>query len=91
MRDQWDNSNKLWQNRLKAISRQINERSEGVQYTFFEAMQTIMDYIEETFEKVMIPPTPGTFKSFVSSPQLKTELNIRKCQILRRSQLQNDL
>lgn len=59
MRDQWDNNNKLWQNRLRAISRQINERSEGVQYTFFEAMQTIMDYMEETFEKVMIPPTPG--------------------------------
>ncbi len=60
MRDQWENNNKLWQNRLRAMTRKINERSEGVQYTFFEAMQTIMDYVEETLEKVMIPPTPGT-------------------------------
>lgn len=74
MRDQWDNNNKLWQNRLRAITRQINERSEGVQYTFFEAMQTIMDYMEETFEKVMIPPTPGEFHNYLSLQLKQTEI-----------------
>ena len=59
MREQWESNNELWQNRMKAITKQWNDRTEGVQYTMFEAMQTIMDYIEESFEKVMIPPTPG--------------------------------
>jgi len=70
MREQWESNNELWQNRMKAITKQWNDRTEGVQYTMFEAMQTIMDYIEESFEKVMIPPTPESAK-FSEDPSFK--------------------
>ena len=44
---------------MRRMSKDLNEKSESVQYTVFEAMQTIMDYIEESFENVMLPCTPG--------------------------------
>ena len=59
MREQWDYNNRLWQTRIRTISKELQKHTEGVQYTVFEFMQTMMDYIEDTFEMVMIPPTPG--------------------------------
>ena len=73
MREQFDENNRLWQNRVKSISIGLQKQTEGVQYTIFESMQTIMDYIEETFEKIMIPPTPESEK-FSEEPSFKMTL-----------------
>ena len=72
-REQWEDNNRLWQSRVKSISIGLQKQTEGVQYTVFESMQTIMDYIEETFEKIMIPPTPESEK-FSEEPSFKMTL-----------------
>ena len=59
MRDDWEKNNKALSDKMRRMSKDLNEKSESVQYTVFEAMQTIMDYIEESFENVMLPCTPG--------------------------------
>ena len=59
IREQWDYNNRLWQTRIRTISKELENATEGLQYTIFEFMQTMMDYIEDNFEMVMIPPTPG--------------------------------
>jgi hypothetical protein len=59
MQNQWENNNKEWQTRVRAMSREFQKRTEGVQYTIFEAMQTVMDYLEDTFEPVLLTPSPG--------------------------------
>ena len=59
LRDDWEKNNKALSDKMRRMSKDLNEKSESVQYTVFEAMQTIMDYIEESFENVMLPCTPG--------------------------------
>ena len=59
IREEWDYNNRLWQTRIRTISKELQNATEGLQYTIFEFMQTMMDYIEDNFEMVMIPPTPG--------------------------------
>ena len=59
LRDDWEKNNKALSDKMKRMSKDLNAKSESVQYTVFEAMQTIMDYIEESFENVMLPCTPG--------------------------------
>ena len=59
MKENWELNNKAMSEKVKRLSRELNDKSESIQYTVFEAMQTIMDYIEESFEKLMLPPTPG--------------------------------
>ena len=61
MKENWELNNKAMSEKVKRLSRELNDKSESIQYTVFEAMQTIMDYIEESFEKLMLPPTPGKF------------------------------
>jgi len=67
MKENWELNNKAMSEKVKRLSRELNDKSESIQYTVFEAMQTIMDYIEESFEKLMLPPTPESAK-FAEDP-----------------------
>jgi len=70
MREEWVENNRAWQTKMNNMSRGIQKQTEGIQYTVFESMQTVMDYIEEMFEKVMVPPTPESAK-FAEEPSFK--------------------
>jgi hypothetical protein len=59
LKDDWEKNNKALSDKMRRMSKDLNEKSDSIQYTVFEAMQTIMDYIEESFENVMLPCTPG--------------------------------
>jgi len=62
MREQWAENNRTWQSELNNMSRGFQKSTENIHYTVFESLQTVMDYIEEAFEKVMVPPTPESAK-----------------------------
>ena len=49
MREEWVEKNRAWQTKMNNMSRGIQKQTEGIQYTVFESMQTVMDYIEEMF------------------------------------------
>lgn len=70
MREEWVENNRAWQTKMNNMSRGIQKQTEDIQYTVFESMQTVMDYIEEMFEKVMVPPTPESAK-FAEEPSFK--------------------
>ncbi len=61
MQSQWEMSNKEWQQWVRSLAREIQKRTDGVQYNVFESIQTVMDYIEDTLEPVMIPASKGKF------------------------------
>ena len=44
---------------MKEIGQDFQQKSEAINYTVFESMQTVMDYVEETLENLMLPPTEG--------------------------------
>ena len=46
MKENWEMNNKVLTEKVKRISREFSQKSESFQYTVFEAMQTIMDYME---------------------------------------------
>ena len=75
MRDDWEKNNKALSDKMRRMSKDLNEKSESVQYTVFEAMQTIMDYIEESFENVMLPCTPGKTLDTLARTNLLYMLN----------------
>ena len=56
---QWEAFQKIWAKRLREMSDGIRNRSETVNYTVFESMQTMMDYIEESLQNIMLPPSEG--------------------------------
>ena len=60
MQNQWELSSKEWQQWVRSIAREVQKRTDGMQYNVFESIQTICDYIEDTFEPVMLPASKGT-------------------------------
>ena len=56
---QWETNQKGWHTRMKEIGQDFQQKSEAINYTVFESMQTVMDYVEETLENLMLPPTEG--------------------------------
>ena len=46
-------------NRIKAISNELRKKSDDFQYQIFESIQTILDYMEDSLEPVLLPPTKG--------------------------------
>jgi len=74
LREDWETNNKALSEKMRRLSRDINEKSDSVQYTIFEAMQTIMDYIEESFENLMLPATPESAK-FAEDPSFRMTMS----------------
>ena len=60
---QWEAFQKIWAKRLREMSDGIRKQTETVHYTVFESMQTMMDYIEESLQNIMLPPSEGKFHS----------------------------
>ena len=58
---QWEAFQKIWAKRLREMSDGIRKQTETVHYTVFESMQTMMDYIEESLQNIMLPPSEGKF------------------------------
>ena len=58
---QWEAFQKIWAKRLREMSDGIRKQTETVHYTVFESMQTMMDYIEESLQNIMLPPSEGEF------------------------------
>ena len=56
---QWDSNQKLWEARIKEMSQNFQQKTDTVNYTVFESMQTIMDYFEESLENLMLPASEG--------------------------------
>ena len=56
---QWEAFQKIWAKRLREMSDGIRKQTETVHYTVFESMQTMMDYIEESLQNIMLPPSEG--------------------------------
>ena len=57
---------------MKEIGQDFQQKSEAINYTVFESMQTVMDYVEETLENLMLPPTEGIkflANAFILSPR----------------------
>ena len=41
------------------MSQNFQQKTDTVNYTVFESMQTIMDYFEESLENLMLPASEG--------------------------------
>ena len=46
MKENWEMNNKVLTEKVRRLSKEFSQKSESIQYTVFEAMQTIMDYME---------------------------------------------
>ena len=44
------------------MSQNFQQKTDTVNYTVFESMQTIMDYFEESLENLMLPASEGKWK-----------------------------
>ena len=57
------------------MSLNFQQKTDTVNYTVFESMQTIMDYFEESLENLMLPASEGkklpSSKYFGSNSKLK--------------------
>ena len=55
----WESNQKLWETTIKEMSQNFQQKTDTVNYTVFESMQTIMDYFEESLENLMLPASEG--------------------------------
>ena len=55
-------TNKDMHARIKDSGFRIRKRTEDARYTLFEGIQTLLDYIEDRFESVMLKPSPEAEK-----------------------------
>ena len=65
---------------MKEIGQDFQQKSEAINYTVFESMQTVMDYVEETLENLMLPPTEGIkflANAFILSPRWWFDIFVR--------------
>lgn len=67
---QWESNQKLWESRIKEMSLNFQQKTDTVNYTVFESMQTIMDYFEESLENLMLPASEESEK-FSQEPSFK--------------------
>ena len=44
---------------MRAVSNDIKKNTDRVQYYILESIQTMLDYVEDTFEPVMLPASSG--------------------------------
>ena len=61
LRNNWEMANKQWQSRIRGMAHEVKKRSDNIQYAMLESVQTMLDYLEETFEPVMLPVSKGGF------------------------------
>ena len=52
-------SSSEWSDRFRDVGFEVKRLSQNVNYVALETLQTMLDYIEETFETIMIPPSKG--------------------------------
>ena len=52
-------SSSEWADRFRDVGFEVKRLSQNVNYVALETLQTMLDYIEETFETIMIPPSKG--------------------------------
>ncbi len=60
---QYEQTQKELLDHFNDVSFEMKRLSDNVSYSMLESMQTVLDFIEEMFEKVMLPPSLGNLES----------------------------
>ncbi len=59
LKSQWEASNQQLQSRMNDVTGELRKRSDGFQYQCLESIHNLMDYVEDSLEVVLLPPSQG--------------------------------
>ncbi len=59
MRSRWEVANRQWRSRVRSFFHDLHRATDGARNAVLESVQTTLDYVEETFEPVMLPASKG--------------------------------